>query len=98
MPHAITISADHARRFLVQRHLLDPPRALPAEPGSVLRVIDRLGLVQFDPVGLPGARSPDLTLHARIATHQTACCDRWLYGPPGGHPRERRPIQLSATS
>jgi len=94
MPQALTISADHARRFLVQRHLLDPPRSLPAKSESVLRVIDRLGLVQFDPVGVPGARSHDLTLHARIARYQTAWCDRWLYGPPGGDPLDRRLIEL----
>jgi len=94
MPQALAISADHARRFLVMRHLLDPPRSLPAQPESVLRVIDRLGLVQFDPVGVPGARSHDLTLHARISSYETAWCDRWLYGPPGGDPRDRRLIEL----
>src|SRR5688500_2796431 len=47
---ALHISADHARRFLVQRHLLAPPRALPAEPESVLTVVERLGLLQFDPL------------------------------------------------
>jgi uncharacterized protein YcaQ len=88
------ISAEHARRFLVRRHLLHPPRALPAEPDSVLRVIDRLGLLQFDPLEVPGARSHDLTLHARIADYRRAWCDRWLYGPPGGDPTDRRLIEL----
>ena len=50
MPTPLAISADHARRFLVSRHLLDPPRSLPAKQESVLRVIERLGSVQFDPV------------------------------------------------
>jgi uncharacterized protein YcaQ len=88
------IAADHARRFLVRRHLLDPPRTLPAEPASVLRVVDRLGLLQFDPLEVPGARSHDLTLHARIARYRREWCDRWLYGPPGGDPRDRRLIEL----
>lgn len=74
------ISADHARRFLVRRHLLDPPRSLPAEPASVLRVIDRLGGLQFDPLEVPGARNHDLMLHNRIAGHRREWTDGWLYG------------------
>ncbi|HET6744778.1 MAG TPA: winged helix-turn-helix domain-containing protein, partial [Candidatus Limnocylindria bacterium] len=61
----LEIAADHARRFLVRRHLLEPPRSLPAEPASVLRVIQHLGLLQFDPLEVPGARNHDLVLHAR---------------------------------
>jgi uncharacterized protein len=90
----ITISAHHARRFLVRRQLLDPPRCLPPEPESVLRVIERLGSVQFDPVEVPGARSHDLTFHARIKDYQRAWADRWLYGPPDGDPADRRLIEL----
>jgi uncharacterized protein YcaQ len=86
----LEISADHARRFLVRRHLLDPPRSLPARPASVLQVVARLGSLQFDPLEVPGARSHDLVLHARIAAYQRAWCDRWLYGPP----RTRRLIEL----
>jgi len=86
----LRISADHARRFLVRRHLLDPPRALPAEPESVLRVVDRLGSLQFDPLEVPGARNHDLVLHARVAGYRRDWCDRWLYGPPD----ERRLIEL----
>lgn len=77
---AIQISADHARRFLVSRHLLAPPRALPAEPASVLAAVERLGLLQFDPLEVPGARNHDLTLHARIAGYRREWCERWLYG------------------
>ncbi len=86
----LRISADHARRFLVRRHLLDPPRSLPAEPESVLRVIDRLGSLQFDPLEVPGARNHDLVLHARIKDYRRDWCDRWLYGPP----TDRRLIEL----
>ena len=86
----LRISAAHARRFLVRRHLLDPPRSLPAEPESVLGVIDRLGSLQFDPLEVPGARNHDLVLHARIAGYRRDWCDRWLYGPP----EERRLIEL----
>jgi uncharacterized protein len=78
----LAISQAHARRFLVRRHLLDPPRGLPARAASVLAVVSRLGSLQFDPLASPGARSHDLVLHARIRGYRTAWCDRWLYGPP----------------
>jgi uncharacterized protein YcaQ len=84
----VRISADHARRFLVRRHLLDPPRSLPAKPASVLRVIDRLGSLQFDPLEVPGARNHNLVLHNRIAGYQREWCDHWLYG------QDRRLIEL----
>jgi hypothetical protein len=78
----ITLTRDHARRFLVRRHLLDPPRSLPAHEGSVLEVVQRLGSLQFDPLEYPGARNHDLALHARIQGYQRAWCDRWLYAAP----------------
>ena len=84
----LRISADHARRFLVRRHLLDPPRALPAKPESVLRVIDRLGSLQFDPLEVPGARNHDLVLHNRVKGYRREWCGRWLYG------KDRRLIEL----
>jgi uncharacterized protein YcaQ len=85
---AVTIAADHARRFLVSRHLLAPPRSLPAGPESVMRVVERLGLLQFDPLEVPGARNHDLVLHARIAGYRREWCDALLYGP------NRRLIEL----
>ena len=90
MAEPLEISAEHARRFLVRRHLLDPPRSLPAEAASVLRVVDRLGSLQFDPLEVPGARNHDLVLHARIAGYRREWCDQWLYGEP----EERRLIEL----
>jgi len=90
MAEPLEISADHARRFLVKRQLLDPPRSLPARAASVLRVIDRLGFLQFDPLEVPGARNHDLVLHARIVGYQREWCDQWLYGKP----RDRRLIEL----
>jgi uncharacterized protein YcaQ len=84
----LTIGADQARRFLVRRHLLAPPRSLPARPESVLRVVDRLGSLQFDPLEVPGARNHDLVLHARIAGYERGWCDSWLYG------RDRQLIEL----
>jgi uncharacterized protein len=80
MGEPIRISAEHARRYLVARHHLAPPRVLPAEPGSVLRVVERVGSLQFDPLEVPGARNHDLVLHARIAGYDRSFLDRWLYG------------------
>ena len=77
---AIAISAEHARRFLVRRHLLAPPRSLPAEPASVLKVIERLGLLQFDPIDVPGARSHDIVLHSRIKGYRRGWLEQYLYG------------------
>jgi len=72
------VSAAAARRFLVLRHLLAPPRSLPAEPESVLRVMDRLGSFQFDPLEVAG-RNHDLLLLARVAGYRRQWTDHWLY-------------------
>jgi uncharacterized protein YcaQ len=77
------IDASHARRFMVRRHLLAPPRALPPEPASVLAVARRFGSLQFDPLDVPGARNHEAVLHARIAGFQKSWCEQHLYGPPG---------------
>ncbi len=78
IPAGRTISAAVARRFLVNRHLLAPPRSLPAEPTSVLRVFDRLGSIQFDPLEVAG-RNHDLVLLARVAGYERDWTDRLLY-------------------
>ncbi len=88
MSTPLRISAEHARRFLVTRHLLGPPRTLPAEAQSVLSVVERLGSLQFDPLEVPGARNHDLVLHARIQNYRREWCEQWLYGP------DRRLIEL----
>jgi len=51
-------------------------------------VVERLGLLQFDPLEVPGARNHDLTLHARIAGYRRDWCEALLYGP------DRRLIEL----
>jgi len=67
-----------ARRFLVIRHLLAPPRSLPAAEESVLAVVDRFGSLQFDPLEVAG-RNHDLVLHARVAGYRRPWTDRLLY-------------------
>ncbi len=72
------ISREVARRFLVNRHFLAPPRALPADPSSVMTVVDRVGSLQFDPLEVAG-RNHDLILLARIAGYRRAWTDALLY-------------------
>jgi uncharacterized protein YcaQ len=77
-PSAARISRDVARRFLVLRHFLAPPRALPPDPESVMSVIDRLGSLQFDPLEIAG-RNHDLVLLSRIAGYRREWTDALLY-------------------
>ncbi len=71
-------SAAAARRFLVRRQLLAPPRSLPASLDGVRAAFERLGSVQFDPLGVAG-RNHDLVLHARVAGYRPAWADTLLY-------------------
>jgi len=75
---ALTISRAVARRFMAIRHFLAPPRSLPAEPSSVMTVIDRIASLQFDPLEVAG-RNHDLVLLARIDGYQRAWTDALLY-------------------
>lgn len=75
---AVTVSAAVARRYLVLRHLLAPPRSLPAEPDSVMHVFERLGSLQFDPLDVAG-RNHDLVLLARIKGYRREWTDDLLY-------------------
>lgn len=72
------VSRAVARRFFVLRHLLAPPRSLPAEADSVLRVVDRVGSLQFDPLEVAG-RNHDLVLLARIDGYRRAWTEELLY-------------------
>jgi hypothetical protein len=74
----------------VRRHLLAPPRALPAHADSVLTVARLFGSLQFDPLESPGGRNHDLVLHARVRAYERAWCDGWLYGPP----KQRRLVEI----
>jgi uncharacterized protein YcaQ len=78
MPEPRQVAAATARRFLALRHFLCPPRSLPAAPESILKVIERLGSLQFDPLSVAG-RNHDLVLHARIQGYRPEWTDRLLY-------------------
>lgn len=72
------LSAAAARRFLVQRHLLAPPRSLPAGLEGVRAAFHRLGSIQFDPLAVAG-RNHDLVLHARVRDYDPAWTNELLY-------------------
>jgi uncharacterized protein len=75
----LQISAAAARRFLAQRHLLAPARSLPPGLDGVRATFERLGSIQFDPLGVAG-RNHDLVLHARVSEYDPAWTDELLYG------------------
>ena len=77
---AIRVDRATARRFLVRRHLLAPPRSLPAEPASVLA---RHGPPRLAPVRPARGRRPEprpASWPARIAGYRRAWTDGLLYG------------------
>ncbi len=78
VPPTLTIAPEVARRFLAIRHFLAPTRSLPAEPASVMTVVDRIGSLQFDPLEVAG-RNHDLVLLARIAGYRREWTDALLY-------------------
>jgi uncharacterized protein YcaQ len=78
MPDPRPLSPAVARRFLVIRHLLAPPRSLPATEESVIAVVDRVGSLQFDPLEVAG-RNHDLVLHARVDGYRRDWTDHLLY-------------------
>jgi len=63
---------------LASRHFLAPPRSLPAEPASVMTVIERIASLQFDPLEVAG-RNHDLVLLARIDGYRREWTDGLLY-------------------
>jgi uncharacterized protein len=70
----VNVSAEAARRFLVARQMLAPPRSLVGGRDAVLEVFRRLGSIQLDPIAVAG-RSHDLVLHARVADYEPAWCE-----------------------
>ncbi|MEY4388537.1 MAG: hypothetical protein RLZZ432_256 [Chloroflexota bacterium] len=80
----LRVSRAAARRFLAERHLLLPPRQLPASRGSVLALVERLGSLQFDPVDLAG-RSHEIVCHARIDGFEPRWVDELLYARVPAH-------------
>jgi uncharacterized protein YcaQ len=69
------LSREHARRFLVARHLLSPPRA----QTDALAVARRLGSLQVDPLAVTGLRNQDLVLASRTGGFSPARLEALLY-------------------
>ena len=67
-------TAEAARRFLVARHFLAPARSVKGGKRGVLKVIAKLGSIQFDPLAIAG-RNHDLVLHARVADYEPGWTD-----------------------
>jgi uncharacterized protein YcaQ len=70
----VKVTAEAARRFLVERHFLAPARSLAGGLAGVLEVFHKLGSIQFDPIAVAG-RNHDLMLHARVTGYEPAWCD-----------------------
>jgi uncharacterized protein len=71
----VDVDAETARRFFVARHLLAPARSVKRGPAAVMKVVARLGSLQYDPLSVAG-KNHDLVLHARVADYEPAWCDR----------------------
>ncbi|HEY2373532.1 MAG TPA: crosslink repair DNA glycosylase YcaQ family protein [Gaiellaceae bacterium] len=67
-------TAEAARRFLVARHFLAPSRSVKGGKQGVLKVMSKLGSIQFDPLAIAG-RNHDLMLHARVAGYEPGWCE-----------------------
>jgi uncharacterized protein YcaQ len=68
MGETIRMSNLEARRFLLAKQGLWPPRALNGAEG-VLEVFARIGGLQYDPLNVVG-RNPDLVVQSRVADHR----------------------------
>jgi uncharacterized protein len=69
-----SVPAEAARRFLVARHFLSPARTVTGGKKGVMKVLARLGSIQFDPLAIAG-RNHDLVLHARVAGYKPEWTD-----------------------
>jgi uncharacterized protein YcaQ len=70
----VQVTGEAARRFLVARHFLAPARSVKGNRQGVLKVLAKLGSIQFDPLAIAG-RNHDLVLHARVAGYKPEWTD-----------------------
>jgi len=73
----IELSLPQARRFLFTQQFLYPPRSLRG-PEDALRIFERLGCIQYDPVDQVG-HNPELVLQARLSGYTPALLNDLLY-------------------
>jgi uncharacterized protein YcaQ len=73
----ITISKEHARRFLAQYHFLNPARNLSIDQITEM-MFSRLGCIQFDTINVVG-RNADLVLQSRVKDYKPEVLEHLLY-------------------
>jgi uncharacterized protein YcaQ len=73
----LQLSLLQARRFLLKHQFLLPPRSL-SGPQDALRIFERLGCIQYDPVDQVG-HNPELVLQSRLANYTPALLNDLLY-------------------
>jgi hypothetical protein len=76
-PVEITISQDHARRFLLRYQGLLPARQLTGKQG-VLEFVRHVNCIQYDPINIVG-QNPHLVLQSRVRDYKPAMLDTLLY-------------------
>jgi len=91
------VDAQTARRFLVTRHLLAPPRSIEPGTDAVLEVFRRLGSIQFDPLSVAG-RNHDLVLHARVRDYDPTWTETLLYDRRALYETYNKGLSLVPTS
>jgi uncharacterized protein YcaQ len=77
MVDMLQLTNQEARRFLLAKHGLWPPRGLRGKAG-VRAVFDRLASIQFDPIDVVG-RNPDLVLQSRVVDYEPAMLHELAY-------------------
>ena len=77
MTKPIQLTNVEARRFLLSKQALWPPRAL-AGKGGIMTVFDRLACIQFDPLDVVG-RNPDLVVQSRVSGYRPATLYELMY-------------------
>jgi uncharacterized protein YcaQ len=77
MTEPIHLTNQEARRFLLAKQGLWPPRALAGKDG-IMAVFDRLACIQFDPLNVVG-RNPDLVLQSRVGDYRPDALYGLLY-------------------
>jgi len=76
-PPTLTLTKQHARRFILTHQRLLPPRTLQGKAG-LQDFIQQVGCLQFDPLNVVG-RNPDLVLQSRIADYCPDMLGELLY-------------------
>jgi len=71
------ISKEHARSFILTHQQIWPPRRLQGK-GGILKYIQRVGCIQFDPLNMVG-HNPDLVLQSRLINYQSEYLQELLY-------------------